>query len=114
MRIAHVIYPTLTGLSYILFTLVYWSLGGRNEHGSRGIYAPALDWDNPVISIIWASIAVKGQKNQTKNLFDFYGNFLGIVLIHLLIWASTKLRETYYNNFKEDSKREALPNLVVM
>ena len=67
VRIAHVIYPTLTGLSYILFTLVYWSLGGRNEHGSRGIYPPALDWDNPVISIIWTIRTIPLQ-NLVKNL----------------------------------------------
>ena len=60
VKVAHVIYPTLTGLSYILFTLIYWSLGGTTEHGNPGIYSPALDWDKPVISIIWASIAVKG------------------------------------------------------
>ena len=55
VRLAHLVHPTLAGLTYILFTLVYWALGNTSA-----IYPPVLDWETPVITTVWVSIFVQG------------------------------------------------------
>ena len=46
VRLGHVIYPIMEGLSYATFSLVYWALGGTGAGGTRWIY-PMLDWGKP-------------------------------------------------------------------
>ncbi|EDO45066.1 predicted protein [Nematostella vectensis] len=43
IRLFHVVYPFCYGAVYILFTVVYWSLGGKNNDGQPYIY-PVLDY----------------------------------------------------------------------
>ena len=38
VRLGHVIYPIMEGLSYATFSLVYWALGGTGTGGTRWIY----------------------------------------------------------------------------
>ena len=43
VRLGHVIYPFMEGLSYATFSLVYWALGGTGAGATRWIY-PMLNW----------------------------------------------------------------------
>ena len=46
VRLGHVLYPILEGLSYTTFSLVYWALGGTGAGGTSWIY-PMLNWGEP-------------------------------------------------------------------
>ena len=48
VRLGHVIYPLIEGLTYTTFTLIYWALGGTGPGGSSWIY-PMLDWGKPAL-----------------------------------------------------------------
>ena len=43
VRIFHMVYAMLYGILYVLFSVVYWLLGGTNDSGDRFIY-PILDY----------------------------------------------------------------------
>ena len=44
IRLAHVVYPLIYGLMYVLFSLLYCYLGGAKIVGDCDIY-PVLDWE---------------------------------------------------------------------
>ena len=46
VRLGHVLFPIMEGLSYATFSLVYWALGGTGAGGTRWIY-PMLNWGEP-------------------------------------------------------------------
>ena len=70
IRVAHVIYPTIFGIMYLTFTLIYWATG------HDPIY-PILDYSgNPGL----AAGSIVGMAGF-------------IMLFHPLVWGMTKLRE---------------------
>ncbi len=51
VRLYHVVYPIAFGFIYVLFTAVYYELGGRDPDGNQFIY-PFLDYDsNPMAAV---------------------------------------------------------------
>jgi len=50
VRISHIIYPILVGLSYATFSLFYCVLGGTDKVGKSWIYPHVLSWKKPGIA----------------------------------------------------------------
>ncbi|XP_072164362.1 protein rolling stone-like [Diadema setosum] len=72
VRLAHVIYPEILGLTYVAFTLVYWRAGGTNIGGIRFIY-PILDYERrPVVAalvIVAMMVAVLAAQLLFKGIY---------------------------------------------
>lgn len=48
VRLLHIIYPVLYGLSYVLFSLFYWA----SDHENHVVYKGLLDWNVPGQTIV--------------------------------------------------------------
>ena len=56
VRLFHVVYAMLYGVLYLLFSVVYWLLGGTNGAGDKFIY-PILNYEaNPSAAILLVSL----------------------------------------------------------
>ena len=76
VRLLHVIYPMLNGVVYVVFTVIYWAVGGTNSFGMPYIY-PQTDYTGrPVLSAI----------SQVCLMF------IGLPLCHSLIFVFCCLR----------------------
>ncbi|XP_078353162.1 protein rolling stone-like [Oculina patagonica] len=76
VRLFHVIYPMLYCISYIVFTLIYWAVGGTNSFGMPYIY-PMTDYSGrPVLTAV-------------SQLCLF---FIGLPLFQSLMFAIYRLR----------------------
>lgn len=76
VRLFHVIYPMLYSTSYIVFTVIYWAVGGTNSFGMPYIY-PQTDYTGrPVLSAV-------------SQLCLF---FIGLPLCQSLLFGIYKLR----------------------
>ena len=57
-RIAHMIYPMITGILYLTFTVIYPLLGGIDRYGNNYVY-PILNWkEDPTSAFIIGASAV--------------------------------------------------------
>ena len=45
-RLLHFVHPLLFGVWYLIFSLVYWAVGGTDPEGHHWIY-PMVDWEKP-------------------------------------------------------------------
>ncbi|XP_065332366.1 protein rolling stone-like [Cloeon dipterum] len=52
VRLLHFYQPLIFGAAYLVFTFIYFVLGGTNKRGSSSIY-PILDWQKPLIAIAY-------------------------------------------------------------
>ncbi|KAK7083844.1 hypothetical protein SK128_024376 [Halocaridina rubra] len=50
IRIYHFYIPFTFMVVYLIFTLIYWAVGGKTPEGSTAIY-PIMDWDNLKVTI---------------------------------------------------------------
>lgn len=74
MRAYHFVYPVGVFTVYIIFTIIYYALGGVNEVGFHGVYE-ILDWSKPEqAAVITLSCIV------------------ALIVLHLLCWIIQKLR----------------------
>ena len=49
-QLLHFLHPTLFGLCYLIFSVVYWAVGGTDPEGHHWIY-PMVDWDRPGLAV---------------------------------------------------------------
>ena len=57
IRLLHVVYPIITQAVYVVFTVIYYELGGRGPHGASGIY-PTLTWQSPAEASVTVGLEV--------------------------------------------------------
>ena len=74
IRLLHVLYPFLSGILYVLFTVIYYLCGGRGAGWSPSIY-PVLGWQSPGESLVTVGLEL-----------------LLTVLMHTLAYALYRLR----------------------
>ncbi|KAJ0182367.1 hypothetical protein K1T71_001736 [Dendrolimus kikuchii] len=55
VRMAHALYGAGMGLTYGMFSYLYWAAGGTDRIGLPAIY-PALDWNKPGAAIVFVSV----------------------------------------------------------
>lgn len=80
-RWTHFFFGTIFGLSYFVFTFVYYVLDGYNPYGERFIYQSMVDWeDKPVVSLV-AAILVSFLVAPLFHLF-FFGIYKLKIFIH--------------------------------
>ncbi|GFR58372.1 protein rolling stone-like Protein [Elysia marginata] len=79
LRLLHVLYPVVFGVSYTAFSAVYYLAGGRGRNGSTVIY-PVLDWE----SSPWKTLAVSS-----------ISNFLVIPMVHSGLWGLGLIFEAF-------------------
>lgn len=89
MRIGHIIYPVIVGLSYAAFSLIYWVLGGTDSVGNSWIYPQILSWEKPGLASLTTSVCVTG-----------------VVLSHVFFWCCTKMREHIYKSLNSENHRK--------
>jgi len=89
VRMGHIIYPILVGLSYAAFSLIYWVLGGTDEVGNSWIYPHVLSWEKPGIASLTTSICVTG-----------------VALSHVFFWCCTRIRENIYKSLRSENQRK--------
>ncbi|XP_071959769.1 uncharacterized protein [Antedon mediterranea] len=77
-RFCHVIYTSLFCLSYILFTVIFWTFGGLNHKGYRYIYKNHLDWENNISDSL---------------LFTFFITFIIAPISNSFFWLLIKIKE---------------------
>ncbi|XP_072018275.1 protein rolling stone-like [Amphiura filiformis] len=61
VRLIHFVYPFTYGMSYMLFTVIYWAAGGTDPNGNSGIYPGFLDWDEPgttTLHVVLCGVAI--------------------------------------------------------
>ncbi|XP_072013838.1 protein rolling stone-like [Amphiura filiformis] len=56
MRVIHSVYPCIFGMTYVLFSVIYWAAGGVTSSGRTAIY-PILDWDKPLQTVGFVLLA---------------------------------------------------------
>ena len=49
-KLFHFLHPTLFGSCYLIFSVVYWAVGGTDPEGHHWIY-PMVDWDRPGLAV---------------------------------------------------------------
>lgn len=77
VRLLHVIYPTVYGFAYVLFSVIYWS----QDHANNVLYQNVLDWNVPGVTV--------------GVVFGLC--FLGLPLLQLLHYGLFKLRLAVYS-----------------
>ncbi|KAL9982953.1 hypothetical protein ACROYT_G005068 [Oculina patagonica] len=82
VRLFHVVYPMLNGAVYVIFTVIYWAVGGTNSFGMPYIY-PQTDYTGrPVLSVVsQVCLMFIGVPLCQCLMFGFYG---------LRCWIKTK------------------------
>ena len=65
VRLGHVIYPIMEGLSYVTFSLVYWALGGTGARGTTWIY-PMLNWEEPGTAALTVLGCAAGEESSIR------------------------------------------------
>ncbi|XP_070499201.1 protein rolling stone-like [Chironomus tepperi] len=88
-RIAHMIYPMITGILYLSFTFIYPLLGGIDRYGHNYVY-PILNWkEDPSSAFIIGASAV-------VFLGICHLSFCGIAYVKALVYNSCTLKcQTY-------------------
>ena len=103
MRLGHVIYPMIEGLSYATFSLVYWALGGTGAGGTEWIY-PMLDWAKPgTAALTVLGCAVGEVSNIAIIISDKF--FAVLLIIHPFTWLLTKQRQMHHKYFAHLDRR---------
>jgi len=93
LKFWHLWFALAYGISYMIFSIVYWAVGGTDPNGNPYIY-PILDWDgNPGLAV-----------------GTFFAGLVLLPLIHLFWMGATKLRIMMYRcifrNQLSDLKQE--------
>lgn len=85
IRLFHSLYPFLYLVIYLIFTVIYWLLGGTNRHGEPFIYEALNynDFDPTLGSLLVVFIVVV------------------LPILHLILFGVTKLRDHLYRKYKE-------------
>ncbi|XP_028139726.1 protein rolling stone [Diabrotica virgifera virgifera] len=97
IRILHVIYTVLLGVTYTIFTLIYYSAGGTNKDGYTFIYK-IVDWTKPGLTVGTCC-----------------GVIVFLIILHLLMFLISSWRRSLQekhcgkevNDNKMDSKQQA-------
>ena len=70
-------YQSLAALGpYVVFSAIYWAVGGRRENGLSYIY-PILNWENLSLTVPFVTV----------------GLMVGLPIVHGLIWSLHLLRD---------------------
>lgn len=75
-NLLHFYHPFTALLAYTAFSVIYWAAGGRTKYGVTYIYS-VLNWNNLGLTIPFVCI----------------GLFVGIPIVHVILWALHKLRD---------------------
>lgn len=95
VRLLHVYQSTLFGLSYIAFTVIYWSLGGTNQHGQPFIYTVLNYGESPRKALIYIMTIA----------------FIVCPLIHSSVFFMYRFRVFLHRYLTTMDKREALAHI---
>lgn len=74
VRLLHVLYPILSALFYVIFTVIYYALGGHGPGWSTAIY-PVLAWHSPGDALMTFALEV-----------------LLVILLHCFVYMIYRLR----------------------
>ncbi|KAJ8735752.1 hypothetical protein PYW07_007372 [Mythimna separata] len=82
-RLLHFYIPLILGISYMLFSVIYYAAGGLSPFGMVWIY-PMLDWSKPGPTILLS-----------------FGSAVMIIVIHFIVVGMTLAREALTKRFRE-------------
>jgi len=86
VRLLHVVYAFSFGLAYVIFSVIYWSVDHANY-----LYPGVLDWNAPVTSAVVSVVLL----------------FVGIPLMHLILFAIYQLRMSIYSRCVDKQLHES-------
>lgn len=81
IRFFHLIYPMIFGITYAIFSVIYYFAGGTSREDTTYIYT-ILRWDKPGSTILVC-----------------LGVLAFLVVLHILVWALSNLRAYLYDKF---------------
>ena len=67
-QLPHLVHPLACGGCYLLFSVLYWALGGTDPAGHPWIY-PMVDWGNPGLALGTALGCLAGNNQYFVKLF---------------------------------------------